>query len=49
MSGELREALSNRMLAESFQPFEGQVMRLPDKFRPEPDFLRQHRDAVFRG
>ena len=49
LHGELREALSNRVLDESFRPFEGQVMRLPDKFRPEPEFLRRHREELFRG
>ena len=47
LSGELRAALSNRVLRESFQPFDGQVMRLPDKFRPDPRFLVQHRELVF--
>ncbi len=47
--GELKEALSNRVLAESFQPYEGQVMRLPDKFRPLPEFLARHREEVFLG
>lgn len=49
MSRELRSALSNRALAESFQPYEGQVMRLPNQFRPAPEFLRRHRELVFRG
>ena len=49
ISGELKQALSNRVLAESFQPYEGQVMRLPDKFRPLPEFLARHREEVFVG
>lgn len=47
--GELKQALSNRVLAESFQPHEGQVMRLPERFRPLPEFLARHREGVFCG
>ena len=49
ISCELRAALSNRVLRESFQPYEGQVMRLPDKFRPDPGFLVRHREQLFCG
>lgn len=49
ISGELKLALTNRVLAESFQPYEGQVMQLPDKFRPLPEFLARHRNEVFCG
>lgn len=49
MSSDLRGALANRVLRESFQPYEGQVMRLPDKFRPDPEFLRRHRERIFQA
>lgn len=49
VSAELKQAYSNRVLAESFRPYEGQVMRLPDRFRPLPEFLARHREGVFCG
>jgi hypothetical protein len=33
----------------SFLRFEGNPIRLPEKLRPEPGFLEQHRNRVFRG
>lgn len=49
LSANLREATSNQVLNESFLPFEGQAIRLPEKFRPEGEFLGFHREQVFLG
>lgn len=49
LSRELREATSNRVLCESFVPFEGRPLRLPDRFRPDPEFLAVHAREIFRG
>jgi len=47
LSKDLRDATSNEVMRESFLPFEGQVIQLPEKFRPEGEFLEFHRDNVF--
>jgi len=49
LSTDLRAGLSNSVLAASFQPFEGQCIRLPQKLRPDPNLLRIHRETVFRA
>lgn len=49
LSRELRDATTNRVLNESFLPFEGAPLRLPEKFQPDPAFLIRHRTDVFRG
>lgn len=49
LSRELQVHLTNRVLKESFLVFDGQPLKLPQKFRPLPDFLATHRDQVFRG
>lgn len=36
-------------LEESFGAYEGTSMRLPEKFRPEADFLTRHREEMFEG
>ncbi len=47
ISTELRSALSNHVLKESFSQFEGQELQLPDKFCPDQSFLAVHRDRIF--
>jgi predicted restriction endonuclease len=49
LSTELHDATSNKVLKESFLPFEGQSIQLPEKFRPAGEFLEFHREEVFRG
>ena len=49
LSRDLRAALSNSVLAVSFQSFEGEAIRLPERFRPDAEYLRIHREKVFRG
>lgn len=49
LSRELREATTNETLRASFVPFEGKPLRLPERFRPEREFVSTHRQEVFRG
>lgn len=44
----LRSYFPQILLEQSFVPFEGKPIRLPEKIaEPDPDFLRHHRDAIF--
>ena len=44
----LRSYFPQILLEQSFVPFEGKPIRLPEKTaEPNPDFLRHHRDAIF--
>lgn len=49
LSHELRDATTNETLNAAFVPFEGRPLRLPDRFRPESEFVSRHRHEVFRG
>jgi putative restriction endonuclease len=41
--------LPDKTLERDFVAYRGQQMRSPDKFKPNPDFLRIHREEIFRG
>lgn len=44
----LRSYFPHILLEQSFVPFEGKPIRLPEKTaEPDPDFLRHHRKAIF--
>lgn len=44
----LRSYFPQNLLEQSFVPFEGKPIRLPEKTaEPDPDFLSYHRDAIF--
>lgn len=45
----LKEYLPNEALERSFLVYEGKPMQMPEKFLPEADFLRRHREEVFRS
>ncbi|WLD14619.1 HNH endonuclease [Planctellipticum variicoloris] len=49
LSRELRDATTNETLNASFVPFEGRPLRLPERFRPESEFVSRHRQEMFRG
>lgn len=49
LSQYLKDALPNKALEMNFVVFEGIPIRLPEKFRPEPNFLKQHREEIFLG
>ena len=56
LSDDLRVMLSNELLVRDepfikaiFLPLQGQQIEVPDRFRPEPAFLVQHRTEVFLG
>lgn len=44
----LREHLMNEALERSFFVYEGKTLQMPDKFQPDSDFMRKHREEVFR-
>ncbi|MBD2555269.1 HNH endonuclease [Limnothrix sp. FACHB-708] len=45
----LQEFLPEETLEINFVSYAGSQLRLPEKFHPEPDFLRFHREEVFLG
>lgn len=49
LSKRLRDQLSNDVLRESFQRFEGKPMRPPTRCLPEERFLAYHRERRFAG
>ena len=49
VSRELREYLPNEALEAEFVAYEGKKIRMPEKFLPEPAFLKAHRRVVFKG
>jgi putative restriction endonuclease len=49
LSKYLQEFLPNDALQREFVAFEGMPIRLPEKFLPNPEFLRFHRESWFRG
>lgn len=50
LSKRLRSYFPQPALEQSFVPFEGESIRLPEKLaEPDPAFLRFHRDAIFQS
>jgi len=49
LSKELQEATTNKVLSQSFIPFEGRSIQLPEKFRPDSQCLEIHRSTIFRA
>jgi putative restriction endonuclease len=43
----LREFLPNEALERNFISYEGKQIQMPDKFVPDADFMRKHREEVF--
>lgn len=50
LSRHLRNYFPQPALEQNFVPFEGKPIHLPDKLaEPDPNFLRYHRDIIFKG
>lgn len=49
LSRYLQEFLPEETLERNFVAYVGNQLRLPEKFRPEPDFLRFHQEEIFLG
>lgn len=49
ISKELSDATSNVVLKACFQRYEGKPIVLPERFRPEPQYLLAHRTTIFRS
>ena len=49
ISTELRRHLPNDALIREFIPMENAELRMPEKFRPNLDFMRHHRERIFRA
>ena len=49
LSSYLQEFLPEETLEQNFVAYAGNKLRLPEKFQPEPEFLRFHREEVFLG
>ncbi|MCU0569474.1 MAG: HNH endonuclease [Oculatellaceae cyanobacterium Prado106] len=49
LSGYLQEFLPEETLETNFVAYAGSTLRLPEKFYPDPDFLRFHREEIFIG
>ena len=49
LSKRLRDYLPNETLEENFNAYEGKAIQLPEKFQPDGDFMRRHREEVFAG
>ncbi len=47
LSPYLREFLTNEALARNFLDYEGKRIDMPDKFLPDEEFLREHREGIF--
>ncbi len=48
VAGSLRKS-ANEFLQQALVRFHGQPLRLPQRFAPDPNLLRQHREARFAG
>lgn len=48
ISPKLKDYLPNATLNDNFATFEGHPISLPEKFLPDPEFLRHHREQIFR-
>lgn len=44
----LKEYLPSEALERNFLAYEGKPMQMPDKFLPEAEFMRKHREEVFQ-
>jgi putative restriction endonuclease len=49
ISREMRGYLPNDALAREFVAMEGAELRMPEKFRPRDEFMRYHRERIFRS
>jgi hypothetical protein len=49
LSKRLRDYLPNETLEENFKAYEGKAIQLPEKFQPDGEFMRRHREEVFLG
>lgn len=49
LSPYLREFLPNESLARNFLDYEGKQIVMPEKFPPDEEFMRMHREEVFQG
>jgi len=49
ISPRLRDYLPSATLEQNFTAYEGKPITLPEKFRPDEDFMRGHRERVFVG
>ena len=49
LSGYLKAYLPNDALVREFVTMEGTQLRMPEKFRPNVDFLQEHRQDIFRA
>lgn len=50
LSKRLRSFFPQPALEQNFVPYEGQAIRFPEKFaEPNPEFLRHHREVVFKA
>lgn len=49
VSRELKENLANDVLHSAFGVYEGRVISMPSRFRPDARFLATHRETIFRG
>ena len=49
LSTGLSDATTNEVLTACFRRYEGQVIQLPDRFRPDSAFLTSHIRNVFRA
>jgi hypothetical protein len=49
LSRRLRDYLPSEAVERGFTAYEGRAIELPEKFRPEADFVRRHREMVFAG
>ncbi len=45
----LKQFLPSETLERNFLVYEGKPLQMPDKFLPEPEFMRRHREEVFSG
>ena len=44
----LREYLSDEALERNFFTYEGKSIQMPDKFMPDSDFMKRHREGIFQ-
>lgn len=50
LSAALKKNFSQPALEQNFAPYEGKSIRLPEKLsEPSPDFLRYHRETIFKS
>jgi putative restriction endonuclease len=49
ISREMKSYLPNDALVREFVPMERTELRMPEKFRPNEDFMRHHREKIFRA